>query len=53
MCQWRKRFRLVQMMHQLASGGVTMAAEAMISLSVALSPPLTLLPPRSVPVDLT
>ena len=30
----------------MASGGVTMAAGAMISLSFAVSPPLTLLPPR-------
>src|SRR6476646_11218024 len=42
----------MQMMHAAGVGGVTMAAEAMISLSVALSPPLTLLPPRSVPVDI-
>ena len=30
----------------MASGGVTVAAGAMISLSFAVSPPLTLLPPR-------
>src|SRR5262245_57944102 len=42
----------MQMMQPLASGAVTIAAGAMISLSVALSPPLTLLPPRSVPVDI-
>src|SRR5262245_12172486 len=42
----------MQMMQMLASGGVTIAAGAMISLSFALSPPLTLLPPRSVPVDI-
>ena len=35
----------------LASGCVIMAAGAMISLSVAVSPPLPLLPPRPVPVD--
>jgi hypothetical protein len=35
----------------LASGGVTMAAGAMISLSFAVSPPLTLLPPLPVPTD--
>ena len=35
----------------LASGCVIMAAGAMISLSVAVSPPLLLLPPRPVPVD--
>jgi hypothetical protein len=37
-------------MQLLASGGVTMAAGAMISLSLAVSPPLTL-PPRPAPVD--
>ena len=35
----------------LASGCVIMAAGAMISLSFAVSPPLPLLPPRPVPVD--
>jgi hypothetical protein len=35
----------------LASGGVTMAAGAMLSMSFALSPPLTLLPPRPTPAD--
>jgi hypothetical protein len=49
--EWGKRFRLLQVMQLLASGGVTMAAGAMISLSLALSPPLTLRPSRSVPVD--
>ena len=38
-------------MQLLASSGVTMAAGAMISLSLAVSPPLTLLSPRPVPVD--
>ena len=42
----------MQMMQLLASSGVTMAAGAMISLSFALSPPLTLLPPRSAPIDI-
>jgi hypothetical protein len=50
--EWGKRFRLMQMMQLLASSGVTMAAGAMISLSFALSPPLTLLPPRSAPIDI-
>ncbi|HYC15937.1 MAG TPA: hypothetical protein VEC94_01910 [Pseudolabrys sp.] len=36
----------MQAMQILASGGVTMAAGAMISLSFAVSPPLTLVPPR-------
>jgi hypothetical protein len=36
----------------LALSGVTMAAGAMMSFSFALSPPLTLLPSRSVPVDI-
>ena len=40
----------MQAMQLLASSGVTMAAGAMISLSLAVSPPLTL-PPRPVPVD--
>ena len=35
----------------LASSGVTMAAGAMISLSLAVSSPLTLLSPQPVPVD--
>ena len=35
----------------LASSCVIMAAGAMISLAVAVSPPLTLLPPRPVPAD--
>jgi hypothetical protein len=35
----------------LASGGVTMAAGAMLSMSFAFSPPLTLLPPRPTPAD--
>jgi hypothetical protein len=42
----------MQMIQLLASSGVTMAAGSMISLSFALSPPLTLLPPRSVPADI-
>ena len=50
--EWGKRFRLMQVMQLLASGGVTMAAGAMISLSFALSPPFALLPSRSVPVDI-
>lgn len=37
-------------MQLLATSGVTMAAGAMISLSLAVSPPLTL-PPQPVPVD--
>jgi hypothetical protein len=41
----------MQAMQLLASSGVTMAAGAMVSLSFAVSPPLTLLPPRPVPVD--
>jgi len=41
----------MQAMQLLASGGVTMAAGAMISLSLAVSPPLTLPAPRAVPVD--
>jgi hypothetical protein len=36
---------IMQAMQLLASGGVTMAAGAMISFSFAVSPPLTLLPP--------
>src|SRR5262249_52592077 len=38
-------------MQLLASSGVMAAAGAMISLTFAVSPPLTLLPPRPVPVD--
>lgn len=38
-------------MQLLASSGVTMAAGAMISLSFAVSPPFTLLPPRPASVD--
>ena len=38
-------------MQLLASIGVTMAAGAMISLSFAVSPPLTLPPPPPVPID--
>ena len=38
-------------MQLLASGGVTMAAGAMISLSFTVSPPLTLVPPHSEPLD--
>ena len=41
----------MQAMQLLASSGVTMAAGAMISLSLAVSLPLTPLPPRPVPVD--
>ncbi|MGB8897539.1 MAG: hypothetical protein WCD13_25010 [Pseudolabrys sp.] len=41
----------MQAMQLLASSGVTMAAGAMISLSLAVSPPLTLLSPRLVPID--
>ena len=40
----------MQAMQLLASSGVTVAAGAMIALSLAISPPLTL-PPRPVPVD--
>jgi hypothetical protein len=47
-----KRFRLMQVTQLLALSGVTMAAGAMISFSFALSPPLTLLPSRLVPVDI-
>jgi hypothetical protein len=43
--------QVMQAMQVLASSGVTMAAGAMVSLSFAVSPPLTLLPPRPVPVD--
>jgi hypothetical protein len=42
---------VMQAMRLLASSGVTMAAAAMISLSFAVSPSLTLLPPRPVPGD--
>ncbi|MGB7619818.1 MAG: hypothetical protein WBM06_22920 [Pseudolabrys sp.] len=41
----------MQAMQLLASSGVTMAAGAMVSLSFAVSPPITLLPPRPVPID--
>ena len=41
----------MQAMQLLASSGVTAAAGAMISLTVAVSPPLTPLPPRPVPAD--
>jgi len=41
----------MQAMQLLASSGVMAAAGAMISLTVAVSPPLTLLPPRPVPAD--
>jgi hypothetical protein len=43
----------MQLMHAAGVGRSDDGPEAMILLSVALSPPLTLLPPRSVPVDLT
>jgi hypothetical protein len=46
-----RRIPAMQAMQLLASGGVTMAAGAMISLSLAVSPPITLVPPRPVPVD--
>ena len=49
--EWRRRFQLCRRKQLLASGCVIIAAGAMISLSVAVSPPLTLLPPRPVPVD--
>jgi hypothetical protein len=38
-------------MQLLASSGVMAAAGAMISLTFAVSPPLTILPPRPLPVD--
>jgi hypothetical protein len=41
----------MQAMQLLASSGVTMAAGAMISLSFAVSPPLTPVPPHSQPLD--
>ena len=41
----------MQAMQLLASSGVAMAAGAIISLSFAVSPPLTLLPRGPVPVD--
>jgi hypothetical protein len=41
----------MQTMQLLASSGVTMAAGAMISLSFAVAPPLTLVPPLPVPND--
>ena len=49
--EWGRRFWPCRRCKLLASSGVTMAAGAMISLSFAVSPPLTLLPPRPVPVD--
>jgi hypothetical protein len=41
----------MQAMKLLASSGVMAAAGAMISLTLAVSPPLTLVPPRQVAVD--
>ena len=41
----------MQVMRLLATSGVTMAAGAMILLSFAVSPPLTLLPPLPMPID--
>ena len=41
----------MQAMQLLASSGVMAAAGAMISLTFAVSPPLTLMPPRPVPAD--
>ena len=41
----------MQAIQLLASSGVMAAAGAMISLTFAVSPPLTLLPPRPVPAD--
>src|SRR5215468_7420776 len=41
----------MQAMKLLASSGVMAAAGAMISLTFAVSPPLTLVPPRQVAVD--
>src|SRR5215468_1233085 len=41
----------MQAMKLLASSGVMAAAGAMISLTVAVSPPLTLVPPRQAAVD--
>jgi hypothetical protein len=41
----------MQAMQLLATSGVMAAAGAMISLTFAMSPSLTLLPPRPVPVD--
>ena len=41
----------MQAMKLLALSGVMAAAGAMISLTFAVSPPLTLLPPRQVAVD--
>ena len=49
--EWGGRFLAMQAMKLLASSGVMAAAGAMISLTFAVSPPLTLLPPRPVPVD--
>jgi hypothetical protein len=40
----------MQTMQLLALSGVTMAAGAMVSLSFAVSPPLTLVPPLPVPI---
>ena len=42
----------MQAMKLLASSGVMAAAGAMISLTFAVSPPLTLLPPRPVAFDI-
>src|SRR5215475_4878742 len=42
---------VMQTMQLLASGGVTMAAGAMISFSFALSPPLTVVPPVAERLD--
>lgn len=41
----------MQAMQLLASSGVMAAAGAMISLTIAVSPPLTLLPPRPAPAE--
>ena len=41
----------MQAMQIFTSGGVTMAAGAMISLTLALSPPLTVLPPIPMPAN--
>src|SRR5262249_11488894 len=41
----------MQAMQLLASSGVIAAAGALISLTIAVSPPLTLLPPRSAPAE--
>src|SRR5262245_50333638 len=50
MPRMRQTISVMQMMQLLASSGVTMAAGAMVSLSFAVSPPLTLVPPLPVPV---